>query len=68
MLISLGSSDRMRGNGSKLRQGRFRLDMKKHFFTERVVKQWNRVPRELVGVPGLSMFKGDLDNALNNTL
>jgi len=42
--------------------------MKKHFFTERVVKQWNRVPRELVGVPGLSMFKGDLDNALNNTL
>ena len=67
-LFSLGSSDRMCGNGSDLRQGRFRLDIWKHFCTERVVKPWNRLPREVVDAPSLSMFKRHLDNALSSML
>ncbi|KFQ94506.1 hypothetical protein Y956_13694, partial [Nipponia nippon] len=55
-------------NGSQLRQGRFRLDIRKHFFTERVAKHWNRLPREAVDAPSLSMFKRHLDNALSNML
>ncbi|KFV41711.1 hypothetical protein N341_01881, partial [Tyto alba] len=51
-------------NGSKLYQGRVRLDIRKHFFTKRVIKHWNRLPREAVDDPSLSVFKRHLDNAL----
>ena len=64
-LFFLVSSDRTHRNGLKLCQGRFSLDIRKHFFTEAVVKHWNMLPREVVDAPSLSVFQRHLENALN---
>ncbi|KFO70959.1 hypothetical protein N303_11589, partial [Cuculus canorus] len=55
-------------NGYKLERGRFRLDIRKNFFTMRVVRHWHRLPREAVDAPSLKVFKARWDEALGSLI
>ncbi|KAK4828807.1 hypothetical protein QYF61_000864 [Mycteria americana] len=56
-LFSRACCNRTRGNCFKRKEGRFRLDIRKKFFTMRVVKHWNSLPGEVVAAPSLETFK-----------
>ena len=58
-------SDRTKGNGLELKEGRFRLDIIKKFFTMRLLRHSNSLPREVVDVPSLEVFKPRLDGVLS---
>ncbi|KFQ54144.1 hypothetical protein N334_10075, partial [Pelecanus crispus] len=67
-LFNKACCDRTRSYGFKLKEGRFRLDIRKKYFTMRVVKHWHRFPREVVEAPSLATFKVRPDGALSNLI
>ena len=67
-LFSRACCNRTRCNGFKLKEGRFGLDLRKTFLTQRVERHWHRLPREVVDAPSLETFKARLDGALSNLI
>ena len=67
-LFSILPECRTRNHELKLQEARFRLDIRKNLLTVRAVRQWNQLPREVVGSPTLEAFKRQLDSPLSGML
>ena len=65
MLSMQPDSDRPRRNGFKTKEGRFKLDIRRKFFTQRAVRRWHCCP-ESCGAPSLEVLKAGLDGALGS--
>jgi len=67
-LFSRVCGDRTVGNGFKIKEGRFRLDIRKKSFRVRVLRHWNSLPRDAVDALSLETVKMKLDKALSNLI
>jgi len=68
LLFTWSDSGRTKENGFKLKEERFRLDFRKNCFTQRVMRHWNRFPREVVDAPSLAAFKARLHGILGSLI
>ena len=55
----------MRGNDLRLHKSRFKYDMRKFYFANRVVDHWNRLPNWVVTANNIKLSKKDLSSIDN---
>ena len=65
-VLKIGSQDRTRNNGFKLNKFRFRKEIGRNWFGNRVVDTWNRLPNSVVGANSLDAFKNRLDKHMTD--
>ena len=65
-MFNLAGDQRTRGHSLKLTKGRFRLNIRGHFFTQRIINLWNGLKEDTVSAPSLNIFKNRLDNEWEN--
>ena len=64
-VLKISSQDRTRGNGYKLENLRFRIDLGRYWFTNRLVNDWNRLGRHVVNAESIGSFKKWLDESMD---
>lgn len=64
-LLTWCDSDKTRGNSSKIKERRLRLDVRKKFFTQKAIRYWHRLPGEAMNASFLEAFKASMDRALS---
>ena len=64
-VLTAFNQGRTRSNGFKLEKRRFRKEIGKNWFTNRVVNEWNGLSRQVVSAESLGSFKGELDRFMD---
>ena len=64
-LFTLMDDSRTRGHSAKIAKSRYRLDMKRHFFSQRVIDRWNRLDQSVIDSAIINAFKTGLSRTRN---